>query len=101
MFYTLAGSRIRRLSHLYRKSLIEHEVETPGEQSRILGHAQQQFAAKEAVGTILWLAGKIELGGEEAAAARLHLHMDVARAANIGAPHDAAQSIAPLCVGEL
>src|ERR1700682_5060243 len=96
-----ASAAFRRLRAYFPKCLIEHEVETPGEQSRIFGRAQQQLAAKQAVGTILWLAGEIELGGEQAAAARLHLHMDVARTADIGARHDAAQSIAPLCVGEL
>ena len=86
---------------VFLNSLIEHEVETPGEPSLVLGCAHQQFAAKESVGAVLWLAGEIELGGQHAAAARLHLHMNMARAANIGAGHDAAQSIAPFRVGEL
>ena len=47
------------------------------------------------------LAGEIELGGQHAAVARLHLHMDVARAAGIKAGHDAAQPIAPFRIGEL
>src|SRR5258708_31383774 len=82
-------------------SLIEHEVETTGEPSRVPGCAHQQLAAKEAIGAVLWLAGEIELGGQHAAAARLHLDMNMARAAGIGAGHDAAQSIAPFRVGEL
>src|SRR5260370_10700082 len=86
---------------LFPKSLIEHEVETPGEPSLVLGCAHQQLAAKETVGAVLWLAREVELGGQHAAAARLHLHMNMARAADIGAGHDAAQSIAPFRVGEL
>src|SRR5258706_8080211 len=86
---------------LGRKSLIEHEVETPGEPSLVRGCAHQQLAAKETVGAVLWLAREVELGGQHAAAARLHLHMNMARAADIGAGHDAAQSIAPFRVGEL
>ena len=50
---------------------------------------------------VLGLAWEIELGGQHAAAARLHLHMDVARAADIGAGHDTAQPEAPVGVGEL
>src|SRR5882672_3393662 len=82
-------------------SLIDYEVETPGEPSRVLGGAYQQLAAKQAVGTVLRLAGEIELGGQHAAAARLHLQMDMPRTAGIGAGHDAAQSITPFRVGEL
>src|ERR1700730_1040565 len=91
----------RRLPAFFPKSLIEHEVETPGEQPRIPGRAQLQLGAKEAIGTILCLAGETELGGQQAAAPRLRLHMDVAGTANIDARHDAAQSIAPFRVGEL
>src|SRR5258708_39500352 len=82
-------------------SLIEHEVETTGEPSRVPGCAHQQLAAKEAIGAVLWLAGEIELGGQHAAAARLHLDMNMARAAGIGAGHDAAPTRAPLRVGGL
>ena len=49
----------------------------------------------------LRLAGEIELGGQHAAAGRLHLHMDMARAAGINAGHDAAQSITSFRIGEL
>src|SRR5258706_9648527 len=81
---------------LGRKSLIEHEVETPGEPSLGLGCAHQQLAAKEAVGAVPWLAREVEMGGQHAAPARLHLHMDMARAGGISAGHHAAESIAPL-----
>ena len=47
------------------------------------------------------LAREIELGGEHAAGARLHLHMDMARAAGINAGHDAAQSITSFGISEL
>src|SRR5206468_8833467 len=92
---------LRCLGAFSLRSLAEHEVETPGEPSRVLGCAHQQLAAKEPVRAILWFVGEIELGGQQAAAARLHLHMNMAGAANIGAGHDAAQSIAPFRVGEL
>src|SRR5438128_3847990 len=75
----------------FPESLTEHEVEPPGEPSRVLGCAHQQLAAKEHVRAILWFVGEIELGGQQAAAARLHLHMNMASAANIDAGHDAAQ----------
>src|SRR6476661_354782 len=114
MFYACAGSSApvnhwnlpSRNQHApacerFSESLIEHEVETAGERSLVLGCAHQQLAAKEAVGAVLRLAGEIELSGQHAAAARLHLHMNMARAANIGAGHDAAQSIAPFRIGEL
>src|SRR3981081_1861610 len=102
MFYGPPGlARWGRMSEFFPKGLIEHEVETPGEQSLVLRRAQQELAAKQAVGTILRLARGIELRVAQPAAARLPLQMDVARAANIGPRHDAAQPIAPLRVGEL
>jgi hypothetical protein len=33
-------------------ALSEHEVETPGQPSRVLSRAHQQFLAKQAVGTV-------------------------------------------------
>src|SRR5215472_11430590 len=82
-------------------SLIDHKVETRGEQPRMFGRTHQQLAAEEAVGTVLRLARKIELGGQHAAAARLHLHMDMPRASDIGAGHDGSQPKAPVGFGEL
>src|SRR6266446_9925044 len=82
-------------------ALPDHEVEPPGERSRVFGCPHQQLLAKQAIGTVLCLTGKIELGGEHAAVARLHLNMDMARAAGINAGHDAAQSIAAFRISEL
>src|SRR5438270_8282225 len=82
-------------------SSVEHEVETPGEPPFVFGGAHQELAAEQAVGTILSLAREIELGGQYAAAARLHLDMDMARAAGIDAGHNAAQPIASFGVAEL
>src|SRR6266446_4674047 len=82
-------------------ALPDHEVEPPGERSRVFGCPHQQLLAKQAIGTVLCLTGKIELGGEHAAVARLHLNMDMARAAGINAGHDAAQSITSFRISEL
>src|SRR5258708_23763511 len=82
-------------------SLIDHEVEPPGEPSRVLRRAHQQRTAEQAVGPVLLLAGEIELGGQQAAAGRLHFHVDMARAAGIDSGHDATQPVAPVRIREL
>src|SRR6476646_3436197 len=83
------------------KDLIDHEVEPPGEPSGVLGGPHQQLLAKQAVRPVLRLAGKIELRGQQTAAGRLYLYMDVAGAAGIDAGHDAAQTVTPFRLGEL
>src|SRR5262245_25411734 len=81
--------------------LTQHEIKTASEPALVLGGADQQFPAEQAVGTVLGLAREIELGGQHASAARLHLHMEVAGAGGVGAGHDAAQPEASVSVGEL
>src|SRR5258707_4646089 len=78
---------------VFLKSLIEHEVETRGEPSLVLGSAHQQLAAKEAVGAVLRLAGEIELRGQHTAAPRLHLHPNIAPTAHMPPGHHAWESI--------
>src|SRR5215470_17588439 len=81
--------------------LAEHEVEAAGEPSFVLGGTDQQLLAKQAIGTVLGLTREIELRGQHAATARLHLHMDMARAADIDAGHNALEPVAPVRIGEL
>src|SRR6185369_8996520 len=50
---------------------------------------------------VLWLAGEIELGGEDILARRLHLHMEVARAAGIEAGDDGLEYETSLGIAEL
>src|SRR5882672_4692065 len=60
----------------------------------------QQLAMEEVVAGVGGLAGKIELGGQEPLARRLHLDMIVPGAAGIEPRLDGAEAIAALLVGE-
>src|SRR5258705_13447548 len=74
---------------VFLKSLIEHEVETRGEPSLVLGSAHQQLAAKETVGAVLWLAPEKKPGGQHAGAAPPHPHMKMALPAGTRTGHHA------------
>src|SRR5687767_8434712 len=54
---------------------VQHEIETSGERSLVLGGAYQQLSAEQAVAPILRLAGEVKLGGEQAPGLRRDLHV--------------------------
>src|SRR5262245_11487534 len=80
---------------------VEHEIALRREATLGLGDAHQQVLAKQAVGAVLGLARKVELGGEHAAARRLDLDVEVARAPRIGTGHDRAKAITARGIGVL
>src|SRR5881394_3815030 len=64
-------------------------------------HAHDELRVEDAVALVLRLAGEVELRREDAAAGRLHLDVDVARAAGVHRRHDRLQPPAPVGIGEL
>src|SRR4051794_29693668 len=64
-------------------------------------HAHDEIRAEDAVALVLRLAGKVELRREDAAAGRLHLDVDVARAAGVNRRQDRLQPPVPVGIGEL
>ena len=72
---------------------IEHEIELASETvADITPLPHQQFGLKQAITQVRWLVGEIELGGEQAAARRLHLHVIVPCAAANELWHDGAKA---------
>ena len=90
----------------YFSSDIEHDIESAFECSRFQGigrleahdHALARGlvadAVEEAVGGVLALACDVHLGGEPPGSGRVHLEMDVRRAAGIGYRADSAEAVA-------
>src|SRR5213075_848628 len=64
-------------------------------------HAHDELGVERAVALVLRLVREIELRREDAAARRLHLDMDVARAAGVHSGQDRLQAPAPVGIGEL
>src|SRR2546428_628352 len=66
-----------------------------------LFHLHHELRPKQAITLVAWLVREIELAGEHASARRLHLDVDVSRAAGIFRRHDGLEAVAALGVGEL
>lgn len=81
---------------------IQHEIKDPG-----LGavggvaHIDEQRPVEDAVVVVLAHAGKVELRGEDGAAGRLGLDMDMLGAAGIETGDDSLQLVAALGIAEL
>src|SRR4029077_7950521 len=78
---------------------VEHEIEAPGERTRVLGGTDQQLLAEQAVFGVFRLARKVELRRQQAPAWRRDPHMEMARAALVGTRHDRAEAVASVSVG--
>src|SRR5262249_39086033 len=78
----------------------DDEVEASREILAVARHAHGELAAEESVAPLHRLVGEIKLRGEDARAGRLHLDVEVARAADVERRHDGAEAVAPLGIGE-
>src|SRR5207247_11357384 len=79
----------------------QHEVEAPVLAAIRLARHHQQIRAEEEVPPVARLARAVELGGEHPPAARLHLHVEVARAARVEPGDDGLEPVASVGVGAL
>src|SRR5262249_40504566 len=77
---------------------IEHEIEAPRAALARPLHLHHQLAAEQTVAAVPGFVGEVELGGEQAAARWLHLHVIVPGAALVRRRHDGEEPVAPLRV---
>src|SRR5262245_33590015 len=80
---------------------IEYEIEASGKPSLVFRRADQKLATEQAVLSVVRLPGEVELRRQQPSRGWRDLHMEVARAALIGARNDGTKAIATLGVGTL